>query len=151
MTRTVVSGDVFAHVARGMLYAEQTLTLVDPSPSTLWMSSAPDPGLGYLPTGAFLDLWTAGERRTDDRVWCVQGTLALLAADAQLGDATLLLRNPRVTPAGLSYDAEVLEGLLPRGSGACVLFLQWHTAQRSPLIRHAGPPDRAGPAGATGD
>jgi hypothetical protein len=145
VTKTVsVSGEAFAHVARGMLFAAHALTLVDPSPSTIWMSSTPDPGLGYVPTSAFLDLWAERERRTaGERVWCVQGRLFLLDADSQLGDATLLLRSPRVTPAGLTYDAEVREGLVPAGSGACVLFLQWHTAHGSPLVRSSGTADSA--------
>ncbi|MFZ2017022.1 MAG: hypothetical protein WAV00_24655 [Nocardioides sp.] len=127
MASVVVSGEVYAHVARGLLFSDGSLTLLDPSPSTIWMTSDAA-GLGYLPTGAFLDLW-ADDPSEDRAVSRVQGRLALLDADAQLpGHAALHLSNPRVTTAGLTYDAELVEGLVPAGSGACVLFLQWDTA-----------------------
>jgi hypothetical protein len=59
----------------------------------------------------------------------VRGTLTLLDPDAQLaGDAVVTLSDPRVTAPGLTYDAEVLHGLVPAESGACVLFLEWDTA-----------------------
>jgi len=128
MASVVVSGEVYAHVARGLLFSGGSLTLLDPSPSTIWMKSDPT-GLGYLPTGAFLDLWTDDCRAEGRAVRRVRGRLALLDADAQLpGHAALHLSNPRVTTAGLTYDAVVFEGLVPAGSGACVLFLQWDTA-----------------------
>jgi hypothetical protein len=128
MASVVVSGEGYAHVARGLLFAGGSLTLLDPSPSTIWMTADP-PGLGYLPTGAFLDLWTDNGAADGPAVRRVRGRLALLDADAQLpGHAALHLSNPRVTAAGLTYDVEVVEGLIPAGSGACVLFLQWDTA-----------------------
>jgi hypothetical protein len=125
----VVRGEAYVHVARALRFGDGTLTLVDPSPSTIWMSPMPPSGLGYLPTGAFLDLWTDPDRPTRPRVQRVRARLALLDADAQLaGLAALVVSAPRVSPSGLSYDAEVLEGLVPESSGACVLFLEWDTA-----------------------
>lgn len=131
MASVVVSGEVYAHVARGLLFSGGRLTLLDPSPSTIWMTSDPI-GLGYLPTGAFLDLWSDDHPAEERSVRRVEGRLALLDADAQLaGHAALRLSQPRVTTEGLTYDAEVVEGLVPAGSGACVLFLQWDTASHT--------------------
>ncbi|HQR25833.1 MAG TPA: hypothetical protein PLP61_02235, partial [Nocardioides sp.] len=116
----------FVHVARGMRYDGRTLVLVDLSPSTIWLSPAREPGVGYLPTGDFLDLWRAPGPATASTRRRVRATLALLDADARvLGDVALLLGEPRVTVAGLAYDAQVVEGLPPASSGACVLFLEW--------------------------
>lgn len=128
--RVLVRGEVYAHTARGLLFDGRSLTLVDLAPSTIWSSPTPSSGLGYLPTGDYLDLWAQRARRLARPGSCrVRGTLSLLNPDAQLaGDAVLTLSNPRVTVPGLTYDAEVLHGLVPAESGACVLFLEWDTA-----------------------
>lgn len=128
--RVLIRGEVYAHTARGLLFDGRALTLVDLAPSTIWSSATPSSGLGYLPTGAYLDLWARRARRLSRPGSCrVRGTLALLDPDAQLaGDAVLTLGNPRITAPGLTYDAEVLHGLVPAESGACVLFLEWDTA-----------------------
>lgn len=120
-------GEVYAHVARSLLFDGRALTLVDLAPSTIWSSSTPTPALGYLPTGAFLDLWAQRAQHLDRPDSChVRGTLSLLDPDARLaGDAVLTLGNPRVTRAGLTYDAAVQQGLVPELSGACVLFVEW--------------------------
>jgi hypothetical protein len=112
--RVLVRGEVYAHTARGLLFDGRS----------------PASGLGYLPTGAFLDLWAQRALRLARPSSCrVRGTLTLLDPDAHLvGDAVLALGNPRVSVPGLTYDAEVLHGLVPAESGACVLFLEWDTA-----------------------
>jgi hypothetical protein len=119
----------YVHVAHGLLFDGATLTLLDLSPSTIWMSSTPNPRVGYVPTGDFLDLW---EQRTDAAPSSrrFRATLGLLDRDAEgSGNATLLLSHPRVSGAGLAYDAQVVEGLVPTRSGACVVFLEWSTTQ----------------------
>jgi hypothetical protein len=136
MASVVVSGEVFAHVARGLVFADGCLTLLDPSPSTIWMTSDPS-GLGYLSTGAFLDRWTHDRPAGGRAVRAVHGRLSLLDADAQLaGHAALRLSHPRVTTEGLTYDVTVVEGLVPAGSGACVLFLQWDNASHEGDATH---------------
>jgi hypothetical protein len=132
MNMVVVEGEVYAHVARGLAFDGRFLTLVDLSPSTISWSALTTSGLGYLPTGAFLDLWqhTHGPAR---EVRSVKGTLSLLDPDAQLaGHAILELSNPRMTVLGLTYDVGAVEGLVPTSSGACVLFLEWERARTPP-------------------
>lgn len=125
----IVEGEVFAHVARGLLFDGRSLTLLDLAPSTLWTSPAPTAGLGYLPTGAFLDLWAERATTPGRGAPQVRGVLSLLDPDALLaGRSVLVLSNLRVSSQGLAYDAEVVEGLVPAESGACVLFLTWETA-----------------------
>lgn len=135
-------GEVFAHVARSLLFDGRALTLVDLAPSTIWASSTPRSALGYLPTGSFLDLWDQRAQRLARPGSCrVRGTLSLLDADAHLaGDAVLTLGNPRVTATGLTYDAIIQQGLVPERSGACVLFLDWATV--GTLNDGTGPPHR---------
>lgn len=138
--QVLVGGEVYAHVARGLLFAGRALTLVDLAPSTIWASSTPTSALGYLPTGAFLDLWAQRAQHLAHPGSCrVRGTLSLLDPDAHLaGDAVLTLANPRVTEAGLTYDADILTGLVPEHSGACVLFLDWDTVGTRTAV--TGPP-----------
>ena len=137
-----VGVEVYAHVARSLLFDGRTLTLVDLAPSTIWSSSTPSSTLGYLPTGAFLDQWVQrAQRLTRPGEYHVAGTLSLLDPDASLaGDAVLTLGNPRVTAAGLTYDADVRQGLVPERSGACVLFVEWATV--GTLNDGTGPPHR---------
>ncbi len=125
----IVSGEVYAQVARSLRFDGRSLTLVDLAPSTIWSSPMPEPGLGYVPTGAFLDLWTEPTQGLHEESRHVRGVLSLLDPDARLaGDCVLALSNPRVTASGLTYDADVVEGLVPASSGACVLFIEWETA-----------------------
>jgi hypothetical protein len=128
--KVLVRGEVYAHTARGLLFDGRALTLVDLAPSTIWSSVTPSSWLGYLPTGAFLDLWAQRVRGlAHPSAVRVRGTLTLLDPDAQVvGDAALRLGNPRMTGPGLTYDAEVVNGLVPAESGACVLFLEWDPA-----------------------
>ena len=80
----IVEGEVFAHVARGLVFDGRSLTLVDLAPSTLWTSPAPTAGLGYLPTGAFLDLWAKRATTPGRGAPQVRGVLSLLDPDALL-------------------------------------------------------------------
>lgn len=138
------TGEVFVHVARSLLFEGKILTLVDLAPSTIWLSLTPPSGLGYVATGAFLDLWDERAHRSDAAAHPAIGRLALLNPDAQLaGQALLALNNPRMTSPGLAYDAEVIEGLVPAASGACVLFLEWdgpttRAQVQPPWPRHHG-------------
>jgi hypothetical protein len=125
----IVRGEVYAHVARSLMFDGRSMTLVDLAPSTIWAPPAPTSGLGYLPTGDFLDMWAERSAAMGSGSRRVTGVLSLLDPDARLaGQSVLALSNPHVTAQGLTYDAEVVEGLVPAESGACVLFLRWETA-----------------------
>jgi hypothetical protein len=132
----VVNVEVFAHIAPRMRFDGRTLTLVDISPSTIWMpgpsrASEHAAELDYLPTGAFMDRWTDRAREVGPACCRMRGTLSLLDPDAQIaGRAVVELRAPRLTADGLAYDIEILQGIVPGSSGACVLFLQWSDPRR---------------------
>jgi hypothetical protein len=123
--------EVFAHIAPRMCFDGKTLTLMDIAPSTIRMSRptdpcGPAPELDYLPTGAFLDRWAVRSREAGPAGCRMIGTLSLLDPDAQIaGPALVRLSAPRLTADGLAYDLDVLEGIVPGSSGACVLFLEW--------------------------
>ena len=113
-------GEVYAHVARSLLFDGRALTLVDLAPSTIWSSSTPTSALGYLPTGAYLDLWAQWAQHLARPDQChVRGTLSLLDPDARLaGDAVLTLGNPRVTESGADLRRRRAAGPRPRALGS---------------------------------
>ncbi|HQR25493.1 MAG TPA: hypothetical protein PLP61_00500 [Nocardioides sp.] len=130
--------EAYVHVARSLTFDGRSLTLVDLSPSTIWVSPSPAAGLGYLPTGAFLDVWDHLVPDQAPGARSVTGTLSLLDPDAQpAGNAILTLSNPRITAQGLTYDAEITQGLVPPRSGACVLILE---RCRTSTASHSGVP-----------
>jgi hypothetical protein len=143
----VVNVEVFAHIAPRMCFDGRTLTLVDISPSTIWMSQTLRTNghaaeLDYLPTGAFLDRWADRAQEAGPGGCRMRGTLSLLDPDAQIaGRAVVEVRTPRLTADGLAYDADVIQGIVPGSSGACVLFLEWD-AHRPGDPSHPPPPRR---------
>jgi hypothetical protein len=141
-----VAGEMYVHVARGLRFDGQVLTLMDLAPSTIWAAATPAAAMGYLPTGAYLDRWAEWARRSRrPGASRARGTLSLLDADARLaGPAVVGLRNPHVTADGLAYDVEVQEGMVPAESGACLLFLELDPAPSGDApVRADAPP--AGP------
>ncbi len=70
-----------------------------------------------------------GRARTGSRAGraaALRGSLSLLDPDASVvGRAVLELSSPRMSASGLTYDAQVVDGIVPGASGACVLFLEW--------------------------
>lgn len=116
---------VFVQVARAMSYDSGRLTLVDLAPSTIYVTVIRPGEVGYLPTGEFLDRWMRWQHaHRDDRT---HGVLSLLDADSRVaGDAHLLLAAPRIQGSGLAYRAELIRGVLPSTSGACVLSIEPH-------------------------
>jgi hypothetical protein len=112
----------YVQLARSLHVDGQVLTLENLAPSTVWLLSGAEEQVGNIATGTFLDLWwepTSGLSSTLPRA-----VLALAAAEAQvLGDSVMLLSSPRISGSGIQYDVEVLEGVLPGRSGACVLYI----------------------------
>lgn len=118
-------GEMFVHIAPSLQFDGRRLTLVDVAPSTIWLSVA-DAQLSYLPTGSFLDRWAERERDLAPGEGCARGSLSLLDPEASVvGSAGLELCSPRMSASGLTYDAQVVDGIVPGASGACVLFLEW--------------------------
>lgn len=127
-----LAGEMFAQVAPGLICDDRSLTLLDLAPSTIWLPAGHARTMTHLNTGAFLDRWADLERELGPDA-AVTGYLSLLDPDAQLpGRASLELRHPHITAAGLSYELRVIEGIVPRRSGACVLFL--HLAAPTPRV-----------------
>ena len=130
----------FVQVARGMQWSGHSLTLIDLAPGTIYVS--PSTGLlGVFSTGDFLDAWSrmlpGGQ---GPRAFAVVSLMD--ACRTLLGDAELLVSAPTICGDGLRYTAELLSGILPGSSGACVLFIGAAAAR---IRSHGGRPTRNDP------
>jgi hypothetical protein len=115
-----------------MCFDGRTLTLMDITPSTIWMSgviAGPGhaPKLDDLPAGAFPDRRTDRARRQAGPVGChMRGTASLLEPEARIaGGAVVRAGAPRLTALGPACD---IEGTTAGDSGVRVLLLGWSDA-----------------------
>lgn len=112
----------FVQVAAGAHLDGLRLTLLDLSPTTVWLRGARPERMGYMATGTFLDLW-----------WSDESGLGPTFLRADLGPADPEVATsippvfgvgaPRICGSGLQYDVEALDGVPARQCGACVLFV----------------------------
>ena len=122
LVRTARTATTFAQIARGAAFHRGLLTLEDLQPTTIWLTHDPEPRVGHMATGTFLDLWFHPESGL--AATGLRAVLGRADPDAQLlGDAVLRVRNPRISGSGLQYDAWLCAGSVPRRVGSCVLFL----------------------------
>ena len=122
LARAALVNLTFVQVAAAARIDGHRLTLLDLSPTTLWLHGAGPERVGYMATGTFLDLW-----------WGPESGLATAFLEAELGPADPEVATsvpvafgvgaPRISGSGLQYDVEVLTGVLPQHCGACVLFI----------------------------
>jgi hypothetical protein len=112
----------YVQLARGLHYDQGALRLEDLAPSTIWVRRGGTTTVGQVSTGAFLDLWW--DSPDGPSAHAPRARLTLLDPDAHLlGDPNLRLSGPRITGSGITYDVESVSGVIPSGSGACVLFI----------------------------
>jgi hypothetical protein len=125
------TGAMYVQVAGGVVFSGSSLALVDLAPATVCVTSRPEVGVGYVPTGLFLDRWYAYVNGTGMR--SVAAVLSVLDPDAAgSGDARLMLSMPRIRGTGLEYQASVVEGRVPVALGASVLFIGPRTPPTTP-------------------
>jgi hypothetical protein len=132
------TGAMYVQVTGGVVFSGSSLTLVDLAPATTVVTSWPEVGVGYLPTGLFLDRWYAYVNGTGMR--SVAAVLSVLDPDVVgWADARLMLSMPRIRGTGLEYRASVVDGRVPAAWGASVLFISPrvppttpHASMRSP-------------------
>lgn len=121
LSRAALTDLTFVQAAAGARVDGPRLTLLGLAPTTIWSLHGPADRIGYMTTGAFLDLW-----------WGPDSGLASTSLRADLGQADpdaspvaarFRVRAPRISGSGLQFDVELLDGELPRTCGACVLFV----------------------------
>jgi hypothetical protein len=123
---------MFVQTAEGIDSAGGTITLRGITPSTLYFSDRPQRIVGHLTTSDFVDLWSEGENsfETDPP----NAVLAFLEpGDDVPEDAVIVITNPRLDGADLSYSVDVLEGTVPAKTGPVTLFIDPFGRPLSPV------------------
>ena len=123
---------MFVQTARGITSDGKALTLQDVTPSTLYFSDRPQRVVGHMATADFVDLWGVGDNSFEadppNAVLSFVGT----GADAPT-DAVVVIKEPKLTDAQLSYAVEVLEGTVPTQGGPVTLFIDPFGRPLSPV------------------
>ena len=116
---------LFVQNGTGMEYnkAKGTLTMKNIARSTLFFTDRPVRMAGHYHTrDEFLKMWNEGPDSFAKNP--PNATLSILeVGQAELQNAVITLRNPRMQGKDLLYDIKVIEGTLPQASGDAVLFI----------------------------
>jgi len=116
---------LFVQTSAGMQFdkAKGTLRLKNISSSTLYFTDRPVRIAGHYHTrGEFLPMWNEGPDSFAKNP--PNATLSIVEPNqADLQNAVVVLRNPRIDGNDLLYDIKVVEGTVPQSAGAAVLFI----------------------------
>ena len=116
---------LFVQNATGIAYdkAKGTLRMKNIGRSTLFFTDRPVRMAGHYHTrDEFLPLWSEGPDSFAKSP--PNATLSMLeVGNADLQNAVINLRNPRIQGKDLVYDITVIEGTVPQSAGDAVLFI----------------------------
>lgn len=116
---------LFVQNATGIVYdkAKGTLRMKNIARSTLFFTDRPVRMAGHYHTrDEFLRLWSEGPDSFARNP--PNATLSMLeVGEAELQNAVINLRNPRIQGKDLVYDITMIEGTLPPTAGDAVLFI----------------------------
>jgi len=123
---------MFVQTAHGAASDGKTLTLNNVTPSTLYFSDRPQRIVGHMTTADFVDLWAEGDNSFQEDP--PNAVLAFLESGDQVPeDAVVVIREPRLDGAQLSYKIEALEGAVPAEAGPVTLFIDPFGRPLSPV------------------
>jgi hypothetical protein len=126
---------LFVQSAAAFSSVDGTLTLHEPSASTVYFAAGPQREAGHLPTRRFLELWDADSGFAEGNPTAVLSFVQPEDGSDAPADAVVVLGEPRLEGAMLSYAVALVEGELPTAAGPCAVFID---ALGSPLAP-AGP------------
>jgi hypothetical protein len=126
-------GTTYVQVASHVMFDGSALTLLGLAPATASFATEPEPCIGYLPTGLFLDRWYA--EGSGSRTRSVPAVLSFLDADRRgESDVDVTISLPRIRGTGVQYQAHVVSGRIPDESGAAVLFISPAVVPDTPAV-----------------
>jgi hypothetical protein len=123
---------MFVQTAQGIDSDGKTLTLRGVTPSTLFFSDRPQRVTGHMTTAQFVELWATGDNsfETDPP----NAVLAFLEPGGDVPeDVVIVLKEPILGSADLSYSIEVLDGTVPTRGGPVTLFIDPFGRPLSPV------------------
>jgi hypothetical protein len=123
---------VFVQSATGFSSAHGTVTLRGLADSTVYFADRPRREVGHIRSRRFVELWDAGV--SSFAVDPPNAVISFLDDDGEApDDAVVVLREPRLSGADLTYRVDVLEGTLPQETGPCALFIDVFGRPVSPI------------------
>lgn len=111
---------MFAQTARGIVIEDGRIRLNAVSPTTLFFSDRPDRVTGHITTEDFVEQWGEGDDSFADDP---PNALLSLFDDEEVNDVVVVLRDPVLSDADLSYDIEITDGDLTPSNGPVSLFI----------------------------
>ena len=109
-----------------------TLTLTGVSPNSIVFADRPVRSAGHSLTAHLLEEWDSGSGSFDKDP--PNATVSVLSKDASgVGDAVVVLKDPKMTGDKLTFTVEVLEGDLKAADGPAAVFIDIIGLPRTPL------------------
>jgi hypothetical protein len=112
---------LFVQSATGFTSGQGTVTLHGLADSTVYFADRPRREIGHIPSGRFVEFWTAGVNSF--AVDPPNAVISFLGEEGGTSDAVVVLHEPSLDGDDLTYRVDVLEGTLPAESGPCSLFI----------------------------
>jgi hypothetical protein len=113
---------LFVQSATAFTSGPGTITLHGLADSTVYFADRPRREIGHIPSHRFVELWETGANS-----FAIDPPNAVLSFLDENGsapeDAVVVLREPLLEDAQLTYSVEILEGSLPPRWGPCALFI----------------------------
>jgi hypothetical protein len=112
---------LFLQSAKTMSFKDGVLTLHDPAPMTSFFSDRPQRLTGQVRNDLFAKLWSQGADSFKSDA--PNAALSVYNPAGRPIQVVLVLKNPRIDGANLSYDAQVLKGAVPAAGTESTLFI----------------------------
>jgi hypothetical protein len=111
---------LFVQSAAGFSSESGAVTLHGLAESTVYFADRPRREFGHLRSRNFIELWDVGKHS-----FGVDPPNAVLSflGDGDHDDVVVVLRDPRLAGDTLTYQVDVLEGVLPERAGPCTVFI----------------------------
>ena len=123
---------MFVQVAPAAESADGRLILKNVAESTLFFSDRPQRVVGHIHTAQLVSVWDDG-----DNSFASDPPNAVLSfvgqGDDVPSDIVVVVSDPVLSGADLSYAATLLDGTLPTSTGACTLFIDPFGQPLSPV------------------
>ena len=113
---------LFVQSAHGLTTSKGSVTFHGLAHATLFFSDRPQRVVGHLSSRKFVDQWGEGEDSfADDPPNAVLSFLE--DGDTVPEEVTMTISDPQLDGDTLTYQVDILDGMLPTKAGPCSLFI----------------------------
>jgi hypothetical protein len=117
---------MFVQTAQGLEADGKTLRLVNVSQQTLYFSDRPVRIAGHLTMPAYMEEWKAGEGPDNFASDPPNATLSVYEPGRLDNTLTVVeISHPVIDGNDLVYRYKLIDGAMPKASGATALFIDW--------------------------